>query len=317
MPSPGEGSVPELTAAVIMGAERRRAGRSLRHLLDQTAIDRMEIVCVDVLPGAEPVEESRAPGVRYVPADDCEYMDQAQVRCIDEARAPLIAFIEDHCYASRDWAANVIRAFDRPDVALVNYSFTYAGNGTYLDRAFLMTEYGRWMAPTRPGPVSIPSCNNVAYRVQALGPYRDSMARWMELEPVLHAEILRSGGVAWQSPDALVAHEDWVDLWEGCWANGVMKRMFGAHRSEQGGWGLPRRGLYAAAMTVAPGLHLARLAWSLRRRPTLWPAYAASLPVSVPVYVYSSFQEALGYLFGPGKSREQFTRMELDMPRQR
>jgi GT2 family glycosyltransferase len=306
---------PELTVGLVIGAERERAGRSLEHLLRQTALDRIEIVCVDLAPDAPPPEEVRADAVRYVPAGQCAFMEEGMALCIEVARAPLVAFIEDHSHAAPGWAAEVIRTFDRPEVAMVNYSFTYAGSGTYLDRAFLVTEYGRWMAPTRPGAVSIAACNNIAYRLAALAPYRGDLAGWLGMAPALHRRIQQAGGTVWQAPGALVAHESWDRLRDGCWANGVMKRMYGGYRPAREGWGTLRRVWYALAMVAAPPLHLGRLAWSLRNRPRLWWAFFTALPVSTTVYVYASYQEALGYLFGPGNSRELFTEMELAVSR--
>jgi hypothetical protein len=315
MEDPGE--APDLSVCIVVGAERERAGRSLRCLLRQTALERMEILCVDLQPDAGAIPELGEPSVRTVTLREGRFMDRAMARALEEARAPLVAFIEDHGYAEPEWAASVIRAFERPEVALVNYSFTHGGAGTYLDRAFLVTEYGRWMAPTRAGEIPIASCNNIAYRVQALDPYRADMLEWLAVSPVLHLRIQKSGGVVWQEPAAVVAHEGWSSLWDGCWANGVFKRMFGASRVEHGRWRLPRRLVWALGMTLAPAVHLGRLAWSLRNRPRLWPTFVWSLPVATIVYVYSSFQEALGYLLGPGRSYEDFTRMELGLPRQR
>lgn len=307
--------MPQLTAAVVIGAERDRARVSLQHLLAQTAIDRLEIICVDLTPDGEVIPETQHPTVRYIPAGELEFFEAGMARCFTEARAPLIGFVEDHSFAAPEWAENVIKAFNRPDVALVNYSFTYAGTGTYLDRAFLVVEYGRWMAPTRPRPLSIPACNNIAYRLEALAPYRDALEKQLGVAPLMHTRLLEDGWIAWQEPNALVAHQGWENLWSGCWANGIMKRMYGGYRAERGKWSALRRIAYAGGMVLAPPLHLGRLFWSMRDRPSLWGQFASALPVSLVVYGYSSLQEALGYLFGPGRSREEYTAMELSVPR--
>lgn len=316
MTEPVGAAGPELTAAVVIGAERARAGRSLAALLAQTAADRIEIVCVDLAPHAAPIPETASPAVRYIAAPECVYMETGMVRCLEAARAPVVAFIEDHSYAAPEWAEGVIRSFERhPDAVLVNYAFTHAGEDTYLNRAFLVCEYGPWMTPARTRLVAIPACNNIAYRRAALEPYRDDLEGWLAMAPSLHERMLRAGGAAWLAPDAIVAHEGWTSLWRGCWANGVMKRMFGGYRGAREGWSRPRRWAYGAGMAAAPALHLARLAWSLRDRPTLWGAFVAALPVSLVVYSWASFQEALGYVAGPGNSRERFTAMELAVPR--
>lgn len=301
----------------MVGTERERAERSLARLLRQTLLDRMEIVCVDLAPDAVPIAGSDHPAVRYMRGDPTSLFEEAMALVVDRARAPYVAFVEDHSYAEPEWAAGIVREFERSGAALVNYAFTHVGRGTYLNRALLVAEYGRWMVPAREGEVRIPACNNVSYRVEALAPFRDRLGEWLGTAALMHREIQRRGGVAWQATDAVVGHESWGSLIKACWANGVMKRVYGGHRPLLCGWGLPRRLLYAAGMVVAPALHIARLARSFRDRPRLWGAFLEALPVCAVVYGYASWQEALGYLLGPGTSREAFTRMETAVPRER
>ena len=80
-------------------------------------------------------------------------------------------------------------------------------------------------------------------------------------------------------------------------------------------WSLARRLFYAAAMVLAPPLHLWRLSRSLVSRPALWLPFLTALPVSVSVYCYVSFCEALGYLFGPGSAESYFNAVELSITR--
>ena len=243
-------------------------------------------------------------------------MGPAMARCVFEAESPLVAFIEDHCYASPGWAAAVLYAFDRSDVEIVSYAFRDTEPTNWLKRSFLVTEYGRWMDPALDGPVDISTLNNVAYRKASLVKHGDDLRTSMEIAHVVHRRIQRSGGVAWLASNALVAHEDWTDFWAGCRANGVLKRLYGGRLADDG-WGWPRRTLYAIGMSVAPALHLWRLAWSVRNRPALWGTFLAALPVAVPVFVYSSLQESLGYVFGSGSASEAFTEMEVGSLRQR
>jgi hypothetical protein len=300
---------------MIAGPLRGRAERCLSRLLEQTLLGQMEIVVVDISPGGPSLAGADHPAVRYFPRSDLAYYSMAQAECVRQARAEIIAFVEDHCYAAAGWAAAVVEAFRQPGVAVVSYAFVNHNPERYLSRAFFVAEYGRWMAPASRGPVPIPTCNNVAYRRRDLEPFFAQLDELFEAEFVMQRRILAGGGVAWLEPAAEVAHESWYHLADGLRANAAMKRANAARRAMAGHWGVLRRCAFAGAMAIAPALHLWRLAASLPKRPSCWAAFLASLPVSLAVYVTSSWQEALGYLLGPGGSREDFKSTELSVDR--
>lgn len=306
---------PRLSIVQIMGAQRERAPAALARLRNQVLRDPVELIWVDADPQAGSLDVS-GPGLvpRIVPASGLTYA-QAAALGLSEAKGEYVAFLEDHAFARENWAQSVIDTFSESDAALVNYSFDDAEPQTYLSRAFLMAEYGRWMHPTRPGPVPIPACNNIAYRRAVLERWAKdkSLSDWLQAEYLLHRRIQSEGGLCLQATDAIVEHEDWFRFTDGLRANSVMKRYNAASASTS--WSLPRRLFYAAGMAAAPPLHLLRLASSIAPRPALWGSFLAGLPVSVTLYFYMSFHEALGYLLGPGDSEREFADMELALKR--
>ena len=305
----------EVTVGLIAGEMRSRAERSLRHLLSQTAIERMEVVVVDMTPSAGPLEGTDHPRVRYVARPDFSYYCEAQAEIMRQASAPIVAYVEDHCYATPGWAASVLDTFRDANVAIVNYTFTNANPETYLSRAILVAEYGRWMFPHPGGPVAFSSSTNLAYRTDLLRAAAGTDGSIFEAEFLIHRRIQEQGGLICVSPQAAVAHESWLDLGRACVANGSNTRVLGARRAQLGGWGWPRRLAMAAVMPYMPGVFLARLAWSLRNRPVLWSTYVVSLPVLSVIYAYCAMSEALGYLAGAADSREEFRRNELGVKR--
>jgi hypothetical protein len=305
----------ELTAGLIAGEERRRAGKSLAHLLAQTAIERMEIVVVDVDSRGGGLAGIDHPRVRYFHRPDLRYFSEAQGEIARQAGAPLLAYIEDHSFCDPGWAEAILKAFGNPRVAAVSYTFRNANQDTYMSRSILVAEYGHWMAPHPGGPVSVCSSTNVAYRRDLLTTLLEGGSPAFEAEFLFHRALRKNGWQCSVAPEARVAHESWLSLGDACQANGVNKRALGARRAEQGGWGIPRRVLWAGGMTLGPPLFLARLGWALRRRPALWGRYLAASPVCLAVYSYCAWCEALGYLFGPGSSREEFRARELSVRR--
>ena len=306
--------MPKMSVIVVAGERRERVERNLACLQAQTALDSLEILVVDLAPADGALKGAEHPAVRYLGQPDLDGMWAAMAEGVRQARGEIVAFLEDHCCPAPEWAAAVIDAF-RPPVAIVNYAFTDTQPHTYLSRAFLMTEYGRWMVPAKPGPITIAACNNIAYDRRILLRYGSPLEDWLMLEYLLHRKIREHGGTIWLEPRAVVAHEDWFRFSDGLRANGTLKRVHSGILVALHHWSVPRRLFYAAAMVVAPGLHLWRLARSLWNRPSLWLRFVAALPVSVSVYCYASLQEAIGYLFGPGISREEFERIELSLAR--
>ena len=232
------------------------------------------------------------------------------------ARAPLIAFIEDHCYAEPRWAEEILTAFGQPATSIVNYAVKPSNDESWLARMFTMCEYGRWMVPAISGPVPISTCQNVAYRREALTPYWSTLGQWLDGEALLCRAIQTRGGTVWLAADATIAHESWARLATGLHANRTLKRVFGAERARRGHFGWLARMAWAAAMVITPPLHLWRLGRSLLRRPRLWLLFWISLPLMLIVYGAGAQSEAAGYLFGEGEGREQFRDLEISIERQ-
>jgi hypothetical protein len=302
-------ATPLLTVGLIAGDLRERAERSLRHILDQTALDQMEVIVVDLREAGGDFAGADHPRVRYLHRPQYRYFCQAQAEIVREARAPLVASIEDHSYAEPQWAAAILETMTHSNVTAANYTFTSL-RPTYLARAILMAEYGHWMVPHPGGKVRIASSTNIAYRRQVLLDQLADDESIFESEFLIHRKILQSGGEIHVSPRATVAHESWSTLLAACQANGFVKRLIADRRAKIGNWGMGKRLAWTLAMTLAPGLHLARLTAVLRRRPALWGSLILGLPVVLSIYAYSSWSEAKGYLLGAGGSREEFLNRE-------
>ena len=309
------GGVPQLTVGLIAGELRQRAERSLAHILQQTALDRMEVVVVDVNPDVGTFSGSDHPRVRYLHRPEFRFYCEAQTEIVRQARTPIIAFLEDHCYAEPQWADAVLRLFEEPKIAAVNYTFTCATDAGYIGQSILVAEYGHWMAPHPGGKVKISASTNLAYRRAVLLEHMGADESIFEAEFLIHRLIQQSGQEIHVASGATVAHESWTTLTAACHANGANKRVLAARRAETGRWGFGRRALWALAMALMPGVFIARLGGAISRRPRLWARFVASLPVLVAIYGYSACCEGAGYLFGAGSSREEFLLRELAIHR--
>ena len=308
-------SAPRLAVGLIAGDLRERAERSLRHILAQTALERMEVVVVDVNRSGGSFAGGDHPQVRYLHRPQFRYYCEAQGEIVRQSRAPVVAFLEDHCYAQPTWAEEILQTLKNPKVGAVNYTFSYTTGATYLSRSLLMAEYGHWMAPHPGGKVLITSSTNLAYVRELLLAAMGQDDEIFEAEFLIHREIQKSGWEIHVAPRATVAHESWTTLQAGGLANGAVKRLLGARRAESGNWGKGRRLIWALGMILTPGLFIARLAKAIRRRPALWGRFIVSLPVLAVIYSYCAWGEALGYLCGAGPAREEFLARELAVRR--
>ena len=117
---------PLLSAIVVVGPCRKRAQRVVNALCAQTAIDSMEIIVLDLgSTGTPKLITSARIQVVYLARPEMGLWSRARCEGFRHARAPIVAFIEDHCYPARDWAAALIDAHQSPWVA-VGYAFTNA-----------------------------------------------------------------------------------------------------------------------------------------------------------------------------------------------
>jgi len=308
-------SLPSLSILIVFGEQRPRAERCLRHILAQTVLDQSEIVILDLSADGVAIKGLDHPAVRWFHRPELPSFGEARAECIRRSRGAIVAFIEDHCYADSRWAEEVLRAFEKP-VDIVTYAMTNANPERLFCRTFLMVEYGRWLDPAISGYIPISACNNVAYRRSALQPYWSRLNQLCEAEYVLHREMQAAGSRIWLAAEAKLGHENWTRLGEGLQANGDMKRLLAARRASELGWDIPTRVAWAAAMVLTPPLHVARLARSLLRRPSLWALFWASVPLMLLVYTRGAWAEAMGYLFGDGNCSERFRDLEISIARE-
>ena len=305
---------PELSAILVVGACRSRAQQVLHALSRQTAIERMEIVVVDLAPLGTPRLLCDSPAtVRYLDRPKIERWGEARFEALREARAPVAAFIEDHCCPRLDWAEYVLRAHAGPWAA-VGYAFVNANPESYVSRAGMLARYGLFAHPASGGSARYISGNNVSYKRAALDQLGDEQEALLDIDFNLHEALLARGEKLFVEARALAAHQNYTRLSGECRTGRPYCRLLAARRAR--GWRPWRRMVYGLLSPVAaPTLRLARLLLSLRGRRSLWRDFVAGLPAIVVMYVSDAIGEASGYLAGEGDSQREVLRWELETER--
>jgi hypothetical protein len=307
---------PRLSVILIVGAARTRAQRTLTALCGQTAVSETEIVVVDIGPvAAAALAYPPSAPVIYRRRPDFDLWAEARAEGISASSAPVIAFLEDHCFPEPGWARAVIDAHEGPWAA-VGYGFANANPESYVSRAAMLTDYGLWHRPATHGPARLLPGNNISYKREHFDALGSRLGAALSSDFVAQAAF-RAGGLEMMvEPAAEAAHQNFSTVWETGVTNYVWSRLMAARRAEANGWTTPRRVAWALATpATAPVFRVGRLVRSLRGRRPLWGPVLMAVPVLVVVSFWAAIGESLGYLLGVGDSERSLTRWELDVER--
>jgi hypothetical protein len=307
---------PQLSAILVAGPLRRRAQRVLDALGAQSAVDAIEAVVVDIAPRGTP-RLAVPPHLRveYASRPDINHWGEARTEGVQRAHSEVIAFIEDHCFPSREWAEILIHAHRGPWQS-VGYAFTNANPGSYVSRSSFMARYGQFVHPAPGGPAPIVSGNNVSYKRQLLLAFGSELTTLLSIDFNLQ-EILQKRGVPmFVEARALAAHQNYDILIKESRTGHAYCRLLAARRVETQSWSMMRRLIHGfGAPLGSPAIRFARLVASLRGRRTLWRTVAIGTPQILALYFTDALGESLGYLFGVGNAEREALRWELETER--
>lgn len=305
---------PLLSVVAVVPRSLRAYRHTLRHLRAQTIVDRIELVIAcpnrGVLAGQEAVLEGFA-ALQIVETGPLHTLAQGYVACIGVARAPYLAFTEDHCFMPPDWAGKLVAKL-KEGYAAVGPTMSLANPASALSRAGLSIEYGPWYANRDTGEREHLPGHNSAYRVDVLRAYGDALEERLHGESLLHWDLRARGERLYQRDDLTVQHicySTWGAVARGYWH---YARCFGAQRAQSWGWG--RRILQALAWPLVPFVRLRRI-HAEHQASTRGFAFAPLIPHFLAALSFSALGEAAGYLFGAGESPGKLLDYEIERER--
>ncbi len=309
---PSDWNRASLSVVVVIGDNRERAQRMIAALASQTQIDRMEVIFVDAASDrALALLLPPKPEVRVVRAEPGIMPGRARFKGTEIARAPLIAYLEDHCYPEPEWASSILAAH-QGGWAAVGYTFTNGSPDTYLFRSIFLAEYGPWSHPHPGGPTWRLPGSNVSYKMSELLRFGERLADLLEMDYTLHESLRRGGKQFCIATGALVAHESYARFAELLYCHFLFSRLQAARRARAFGWKAGRRLVLSLAVPIVlPWMQLYR-AWKAFRRHSSFPAWLASIPVIYLIHQSESIGESLGLLFGAGNCSRRFALRELN-----
>ena len=301
-----------MSVAILAGPLRERAQRVVEAVAAQDVASDLEVLVLDLEPDHAPLV---APdGLRMVHvAMPGARLSRAKGEAVRRASAPVVAFLEDHCYPRPGWARALIEAHREPWAA-VGYAFENANPDTWVSRSAMMADYLLFVDP-EPGPADYVSGNNGSYRRDAMLALGERLDDLMSVDFNAHKALRARGERLFIEPRALAAHENYSRVSDLCRANRAYCRVMAASRAH--GWSRSRRLFYAlAAPVAAPAIKLARLVSTVAARPHLAAPVLSAAPVIAAAYVAAAVGESRGYFDDTAERAEaEFRRWELDTPR--
>jgi hypothetical protein len=310
-------AAPELSVILVVGGQRKRAAAALRSLLEQSIINRIEILLFDLgpencsaLPGSD---HPRVTIIRGVPED---LLAAARVHGVHAANAPVVCFMEEHCEVRPGWAEAIVLAHRGP-WAGVGCDFVNGNpNAGNSDKAFRMN-YGVYVRPQHGrGPVNRIPGQNSAFKRDVLLRYENQLELMLSADLVLQWKMAQEGNQLFYEPAATMAHRNENTLRSLCVGVFYWNWCFSNIRAQAFQWGFPRRALRIVLAPLIPWVRLARMfVWTLRLGPSQFAQLVRDIPFVLVVNHCSAAGQVAGLLNPVDTGVREFSHFEMNEPR--
>lgn len=201
------GAEPTVTMVIIVGRRRERGAGSLASILGQEGIERCEVLLVDAAPaGTPPLQGSDHPLVRVLSMPERPPGGAMRAAAIRDARAPVVAFLEEHARASPGYVVGIEEVFADGSVAAASGEIGNLNPGLgFTDAAHVMS-FWRWSPPLeRSWDADMINSHNAVYRrADILG--FDGLEALLESEIVIHWALKRQGRQLRIDPRLRITH---------------------------------------------------------------------------------------------------------------
>ena len=304
---------PVLSSILITPDDDAAIAKTMQHLRAQTIAEQIELVIV--APRADrihiaPEEAASFHSVRIVEITSLGSLAVARAAGVASASAPIVAFNEDHSFPEPGWAAALVDAHRR-GYAGVAPQMKNGNPASALSWAAMFLHFGGTVEPDSGFETTHPAAShNMSYTRAALLEMGDGLSELMLAELFLHEALRARGHRFWVEPAAATRHVNLSRLRPAiihAWTGG---RMYGGLRRAFGAWPLVRRIVYAGGSPLIPLLRLRRVLPQLRRTHIGRNLIPRVLPAMAVILTVHAAGEAVGYLFGMGKTRISYSEFE-------
>jgi hypothetical protein len=297
---------------VVVGPLRRRAAACLHSVLAQDAVSRIEVLLVDCAPGDPlPVTGSDHGAVRQVKLSPDTAFGCARAAAVRLARAPVVAFLEEHCRVRPGWAQAVIEAHREPWAA-VGGEMHNGNPGVGRSDIIGLLSYGLFYAPLARGEADLVAGHNSSYRLEVLLRYDWDLDVLLGTDMVLLAKLRTDGFRFASEPTAKIDHLNETTFAAIARGYFLFNRCYGHTRAHYLRWPVVRRLAYVALTPVIPLYFMAHFSRLLaRQQRALLAFFLRNAALVYAVQLCAATGQAVGLLFGPGEAERRFTAYEL------
>ena len=307
---------PDISVVLVVGERRKRSSEALQSVLRQEGLERAEVIVVDAGGDeVEPLVDADSERVRCIAMEPGTGFGQLKAEGARQARAPNIAYLEDHVVARRGWLQGLLGAFEEGWDA-VGVEVHNANPGVGIGDAVGWINYGLWAPPLEAGEAEMLAGNNTAYRKDVLLAYGQQLATMLVSDTVLQEKLLRDGGRLYAEPSAAIEHRNPTSLFNGMKAEFLYHWAYGAIRSDVFDWSWGQRAKYIVLAPVIAGLRWLRLVRLIRRRSSMSVLrFVRTAAVALCLVAASVTGQTLGIAVGLRDAERRFTAFELNGPR--
>jgi GT2 family glycosyltransferase len=311
------GDIPALSVVLVVGDLRTRAEECLRSILRQESAGRIEVLLFNVAnPAAEAVAGSDHPSVRVITLAPETAFASARAEGVRRARAPFVAFLEEHCRVRPGWIDALLAAHAGPWAGVGGE--VHNGNPeTPRSETIALMTYGPWVPPAdRDEDAAHLPGHNASFRRERLLEFGEELDLLLVSDINLHRRLRMAGERLLLDPAVKFEHINPTGLVSLARGYFLWHRLYGWSRARVFGWPARRRFLYVVLAPLIPFYFLLRLYREIRRsRPDLLGRFRRGVLLIWVAQMFCAVGQGFGLLFGPGDALRRFTRFELNEPR--
>ncbi len=305
---------PEFSVVLASSAQFSNVKRTIDYLRRQTIADKIEIILVapSLTEFGLPEDAQRGfSNIKLVAAGKPLPINEANAIGVAAASADIVAFAEDHAFPEPDWADHLLkRHLEGCDV--VGPALRNANPRTAVSWGDFLVSYGPWIAARPGGEATVLPGHNSSYKKSILLGTGEKLAAELEAESVFHEKLSRTGFRLYFEPQAVITHLNFTHLDVLLRVAFQYGRNYAARRAAD--WPIAKRAIYFLAAPLIPLVRLSRL---LRHRIRIEKGPAAAL-VWLVVFIdllCDGAGQAVGYIFGTGRSADFLLQYEYDRVR--
>ncbi len=237
------------------------------------------------------------PWVQVIERAQRDTVPQLRALGVENAHGAIVAIIEEHCCAAKDWLHQALAGHARGDYAAVGGPVVDLAYERLQDWVVYFCEYNGYLPPWHNGETHLLNGANIAYQRSVLLDHLALLTRgyW---EATLHPTLLAEGCKFMSLPNMIVHHRGpfryGYYLQQRYW----FSRAFAGARASA--MPLSRRLSFLVATPLVPPVLFARMAARVWQKQCHVDKFALSLPLLIPALAVYAAGEGMGYLAGPG-----------------